>query len=43
MKDFERIDRIEREQYFIQQILSKILDIQIQLNEVFKDYLKKIK
>ena len=36
MKDFERIDRVEREQYFIQQILVRILDVQIQLHDLVK-------
>ena len=41
MKDFERIDRVEREQYFIQQILVRILDVQIQMHELVKQCVEK--
>jgi len=34
MKDFERIDRLEREQYFIQQMLVKLLDIQAEIHKL---------
>ncbi len=34
MKDFERIDRLEREQYFLQQMLVKILDIQSEIHKL---------
>ncbi len=40
MKDYERIDRVEREQYFIQQMLVRILDIQRTLLDLVKECVK---
>ena len=40
MKDFERIDRLEREYYFLQQILVRILDIQIGMQDLIEECVK---
>jgi len=41
MKDFERIDRLERDQYFIQQLLVKLLDIQAEIHKMITKVVKK--